>query len=328
MKQCCLSLGGLSRRSFIQTAASGLLAAKVLTRSPLLGAAADKAPWPVACRDTHLRATGRPDCWSAAKALGLQGLEVTVNENLSCPNLFHPEKQYRLEPADNLALLRADLEQNGLAISAFCMNNQFDARLDQELAWTKNLVRVAQKLDLKAIRIDVVPTRTPVDQFLSFAVRACKRLCEIVSGTAIHFGIENHGRVTNDPAFLETLFHEVNSPQLGLTLDACNFYWFGHPLPDVYRLCEQFAARTVHTHCKNICYPENRRTERRPIGWEYEKYACPLPAGDLDYARIAAALRQANYQGHLCLENECLRQFPADQHLEILKKEIYFLKSL
>jgi len=317
-----------SRREFIRTATGCLVATGILGTGQPLVAAEKKQPWVIACRDAHLSATGQPDCWAAAKILGLQGLEVSVNENLLCPNLRHPNKKYGLASPDALADLRSDFERHGLVISALCMNNQLDSRLELELAWTKNLVRAAQKLRVNAIRIDVVPGRTPADQFLPFALKACRQLCDIVAGTPIHYGIENHGRVTNDPAFLETLFHEVDSSQLGLTLDACNFYWFGHPLTAIYGLCEKFAARTVHTHCKSIRYPENQRNVRRPIGWEYEKYACPLPEGDIDYTRIAAILKKAKYRGDLCLENECLGRFPAAQHLEILKKDIAHLETL
>jgi hypothetical protein len=36
-----------------------------------------------------------------------------------------------------------------------------------------------------------------------------------------------------DPAFLQRLFDGVDSKQIGLTLDANNFYWYGWPLQRV-----------------------------------------------------------------------------------------------
>jgi sugar phosphate isomerase/epimerase len=317
-----------SRRHFLETTTRAALAAGLVGPQIASLAAADPPHWTIACRDGHLRATGQPDCWAAAKALELEGLEVTVTDALGCPGLYHPAAKYNLATADSLKQLQDDLSANHLVLTAFAMGNRFEERLEQELAWARKLVEAAQKLTVNAIRIDVVPRTLPVEKFLPFAIRACKQLCEIAAGTPVRFGIENHGHVTNDPAFLEKLFDGVGSPQLGLTLDAMNYYWFGHPLRDLYGICEKFAGRVFHTHCKNLRYPEDKKNARRPVGWEYEKYAAPLYEGDLDYKRIAAILRKADYRGDLCLENECLGHFPKEQHTQVLKKEIALLRSV
>jgi sugar phosphate isomerase/epimerase len=192
----------------------------------------------------------------------------------------------------------------------------------------KKLDGAARELRVPAIRIDVVPRKVARDQFLPFAITACTRLVEQLEGTSIRLGIENHGNTTNDPAFLEALFKGVGSKRLGLTLHACNLYWFGHPLPEVYAICERFAGRAVHTHCKNIRYPEDQRNQRRAMGWQYERYAAPVNEGDIDYRRIADLLRRAHYAGGLCLENECLRHYPQEQHAGVLAAEVAFLRSV
>jgi sugar phosphate isomerase/epimerase len=282
----------------------------------------------VACRDAHLKATGQPDSWSALKELGATGVEVVVNEDLACVGLYHPEKKYSVATAEGIGALKADLDANGLTLTAFCMNNRLDAQLEREIAWAKKLVAAAQKMDVRAIRIDVVPHVIKGEEFLPFAIKACRQLCDLVEGTPVRYGIENHGNVTNKPDFLEKLFDAVGSSHLGLTLDAMNFYWYGHPLKSLYGLYEKFAPRTFHTHCKNLRYPDDKQNAPRPIGWEYEQHAAPLYEGDIDYARVAQILRQAKYAGDLCLENECLGRFPKDQHREILKKEIALLRKL
>lgn len=317
----------LSRREFLQSSATCALAAG-LGSAGWAGAAEARRPWVAATRDTHLRATGQPDCWSALKALEASGLEVVVNDQLACPGLFHPEQKYSIATPEGIKTLQGELAARGLTVTAFCMSNRLDERLEQEVEWARRLVAATQRFGVRAIRIDVVPRQTPAAQFLPFAIKACKQFCELVEATPVHFGIENHGSITNDPTFTEKLFDGVGSPHLGLTLDAMNFYWFGHPLEEVYQICEKFAGRVFHTHCKNLRYPEEKRQVRRPVGWEYEKHAAPLYDGDLDFGRVAAILRRANYQGDLCLENECLGRFPKDQHLPILKKEMALLKTL
>lgn len=317
-----------SRRSFIRISGGALIGVGLGSQVGVEVLAARTPRLRVACRDVHLRSTGAIDCWAAARQLGLSGLEVDINDQLECPGLYHPEKKYSVADPKSVKALKADLRANKQVITAFCVHNRLDERLGQEVANAKRLADVANELNVPTLRIDVVPRAVPRDKFLSFAIDACKRLVDAVSHTQVRLGIENHGNTTNDPEFLEALFAGVNSPRLGLTLDACNFYWFGHPLDDVYKLCERFAPRVFHTHCKNINYPENQRNRTRPMGWEYAKYSCPVDRGDIDFRRIAAVLRRANYKNDLCLENECLGRFPKNEHAAILAREIEYLKSI
>jgi sugar phosphate isomerase/epimerase len=318
----------ISRREFLGTSAGLTIAAALAGTGPLQGAAKASKRWTVAIRDGHLKATGKPDCWTALKELGVGAVEVTVDEALRCAGLHHPTQPYSLASAEGIQRFKDDLGAHGATITAFCMSNRLDERLSEEITWAKKVVEAAQIFGVSAIRIDVVPRKIGAEQFMPFAIQACKQLCDLVKGTPVRFAIENHGGWTNKPEVLHDLFNGVGSAQLGLTLDPMNFYWYGHPLDEVCSLCEKVAPRTFHTHCKNLRYPEDKRNVRRQMGWEYAKYAAPVYDGDLDYRRITTSLRLANYQGDLCLENECLGRFPKEQHLDILRKELALLKSL
>jgi sugar phosphate isomerase/epimerase len=318
----------LSRRDFLQTAAGLVLTAGFSGACSTPRTVQPSKPWMVACRDAHLKATGQPDCWAALKYLGVAGVEVDVTPEMLCPALFHPEKKYSLATPAGIEALAAELAAQRVTITAFCMHNRFDERLEEEVAWMRRLVPVAQALNVQVIRIDVAPRKTPVDQFLPVAIKACKAVCEVVADRPVRLGIENHSRFTNDPAVLDQLFAAAGSPQLGLTLDALNFYWYGWPLEELYGMYERFAPRVFHTHCKSVRYPPERRNIRRPMGWEYGQYAAPIYTGDIDYKRVVAILRKAHYQGDLCLENECLKHFPAAEQPGVLRKEIELLKSL
>jgi sugar phosphate isomerase/epimerase len=290
--------------------------------------AAESKKWPVGCRDQHLKVADRPDSWSCMKALGAEATEVSVELNLACPNLFHPRRKYTVATGDGISALKEDLAASGCRITAFCMSNRFDERLEQELESARNLVKAAQQLGVDAIRIDVVPRKLRGDQFLPFAIDTGKRLCAIAEGTAVRFGVENHGEITNNPQFLEKLFDGVGSEKLGLTLDCANFYWWGLPLQDLYPTYEKFASRVVHTHCKSIHYPPDKQNIRREIGWEYAKYDCPIYEGDLDFKRIVETLCKANYRGDLCIEDESLGKYPKSDQADILRNEISMLKGL
>ena len=315
-----------SRRTFIKTTGLALWAGLLPAAGALL--AAPKQKWPVGCRDAHLKVAGLPDSWSCMKALGAEGIEVNVEPNLACAALFHPQHKYTLATPEGIQVLKDDLAASGCHITALMMSNHLDERLEQELDWTRRLVQAAQALGVNVIRIDVVPRKLAGDKFLPFAVDACKRLCAIAEGKPIRYGVENHGKVTNDPGFLEKLFDGVGSDRLGLTLDCANFYWWGHPVKDLYPIYEKFAPRVVHTHCKSIRYPTDKKDVRREMGWEYGKYNCPVYEGDLDFERIVKILRQANYTGDLCVEDESLGKYPANEQAEVLRKEIAFLKKL
>jgi sugar phosphate isomerase/epimerase len=316
----------LSRRSFIKTTGLAVAAGALPSVSPL--AATAKKQWPVGCRDLHLKLAGLPDSWSCMKALGAEGAEVNVELNLNCASLFHPQHKYTLATADGIQVLKDDLASSGCRITAFMMSNHFDERLEQELESARGLAKAAQQLGVDIIRIDVVPRKLDGDQFLPFAIDACKRLCAIAEGTPIRFGVENHGKITNNPQFLEKLFAGVGSEKLGLTLDCANFYWWGHPVNDLYPIYEKFAPRVVHTHCKSIRYPEDKKNVRRDIGWEYGKYNCPIYEGDLDFKRITQILRKAGYRGDLCVEDESLDKYPENERADIMRKEIAMLKKL
>jgi len=315
-----------NRREFLAQSSRAAVAAGAASLAPW-GAFAQEKPRRLclACRDVMLRHSGLKDCWSALDSLGAEGVEVIVGEDLSLPGLFHPERRYTAANDAGIEALRADAKTAGKRITALCMSNRFDERPDVEIDWATKTARAASALGVKAVRIDVVPHKLPRAEFLDFAVGALKRLIEATEGTGVAFGIENHGGTTNDPEFLGPLFDRVGSPRLGLTLDTGNFYWFGHPLSDVYKLCESFAPRVFHTHCKSIAYPESEREKRRPVGWEYGKYTCPVYQGDIDYRRVVKILLAAGYANDLCVEDESLSKFPEAERHGVLAKEIRYL---
>jgi len=282
----------------------------------------------LACRDPHLKLTGKPDCWSALKSLGAEGVEATIDEKLSFPVLFHPERKYSAATPAGIEQLAADMQAAGCRITALCTYNRFDERPELELEWGTKVARVAQALGVKAIRIDVVPHKTQGDGFLDLSAGLLKKLLAATESTGVGFGIENHGGTTNDPEFLQRLFDRVGSNRLGLTLDTGNFYWYGHPLSNVYEICETFASRVFHTHCKSIKYPADQREKRRPMGWEYGKYTCPIDEGDVDYRRVASILRKAGYSNDLCVEDESLSHFPEAERPAVLAREIRHLRTL
>jgi sugar phosphate isomerase/epimerase len=311
-------------------AASGGLAAGLAVAALVRPAAAADQKKPalcLGCRDGHLRDIGEKDCWSALGAIGAEGVEAGIRDDLTLPGLFHPSRRYSLASQAEIEALRADAKAAGRRITALCMSNRFDERPEFEVEWCGRAARAAAALGVAAIRIDVVPQRRAKADFLELAVRTLSKTVQATAATGVAFAIENHGSTTNDPEFLMPLLERVGSPRLGVTLDTANLYWFGHPLAKVYAIYEMLAPYVRHTHCKNIRFPEARREQRRPVGWEYERYNCPLYEGDIDFHRVVKTLRRAGYTGDLCIEDESLGKFPAAERRGILAKEIQYLKE-
>lgn len=318
----------LTRRVFLQQSSclmAGTAAATMLGRTAI--AAPSKTQLTLACGDATLGHAKEADCWAALKAIGAQGVEATISEDLSFPGLTHPTRKYSGATPEGLATLKADLQTAGCKITALMMHTRYGTQTERQIEWTVKAARIAQSLGVPAVRIDVVSHKPDQKEFLQFAIETLKKIVAASESTGVVFGVENHGRTTNNPEFLDALFAGVGSKRLGLTLDTGNFYWFGHPLAKVYELYARFAPRVYHTHCKSIKYPADQRDTQRPMGWKYGEYNCPIYQGDVDFRRVVKILRDAGYSNDMCIEDESLGKKPPAQCREILAKEIAYLKA-
>ncbi len=319
----------LTRRTFLATAGCIGGGALIAARAARCAVAEEsRAVWPVTCRDAILRPTGQKDLWSALQAVGAEGVEIQVAEDLSLPGVFHPTEKYSVATTSGIERLAADAKAAGQRITAFCTFNRFEDRPQMEIEWCTRVARAAQALGVPTVRIDVVPSTLKNTAFLKPAVAALKKVMAATEPTGVTFAIENHGHTTNDPTFLGPLFQRVGSERLGLTLDTGNFYWFGHPLSKVYELYGTFAPRVFHTHCKSIRFPADEREKQRPIGWKYAEYNCPIDEGDIDFARVVAILRKAGYHNDLCVEDESLGKLSSAAVTKTLQREVQLLKRL
>jgi sugar phosphate isomerase/epimerase len=169
---------------------------------------------------------------------------------------------------------------------------------------------------------------TPREQRQEIFARGVHRVLDGTRGSRVGLAIENHGTQGNDPDFLEGLFKAVGSKRLGLTMDVGNFYWAGYPIDEVYDILRRLAPHAMHTHIKNIRYPEDIRNTRRQPGFEYGRYVCPIPEGDLDIRKIAGFLRDAGYHNDLCIEDESLGKFDQATRRTHIREAVTFLQGM
>jgi len=283
----------------------------------------------VAIRDGMLSHTGIPDPFEALKALGLSSVEVAIDREMNV-GAFRKDAgtPHSLASLDDAMAFKELLSRQGVTVCGLLMANDFSNDDRQaEVQWLKKACEAANALGAPVVRIDLIP-RTQMDDD-SFIKRSAEIICEALSLTSeVELGIENHGNTSNREDFLEKIFEAVDSERVGLTLDSGNFYWWGHPLDDVYRIMERFSDRVKHTHIKNIKFPPETRNVQREIGWKYGEYVSPIYEGDVDHARVVSILKKAGYDRGLTIEDESLGKFTPQQFLDVLKKDADYLKSL
>ncbi len=283
-------------------------------------------------RDGTVLHAGYATILDGLKALDIRAIEADFNRNSALPSVTDPKKFYPVVTKEEIAAYKKHLEEHKVKVSAFLLANDLNADdLDAELAWMGRAIRAAHALGVKAVRIDSAmkgQQELPFDVRVRKFVTGIKRLIEMTKDAPADMGIENHGYQGNDPNFLHAVFDGVASNRLGMTLDTGNFYWRGHPLEKTMKVIEEFAPLAKHTHIKNISYPADKRNVEREMGWEYGKYVCPIPDGDIDHTKVVGFLKKAGYDRDLCIEDESLGKFAPDERKRVLDRDARYIKGL
>ena len=283
-------------------------------------------------RDGTVLHAGYPNILAGLNALGLSAIEADFNRNSALPSVTDPKKFFPVTTAAESAAYKKHLDEHKVKISAFLLANNLNADdLDAELAWMERALRAAHAMGVPAVRIDSAmkgQQELPFDVRVNKFVTGIKRLIEATKDAPVDMGIENHGYQGNDPNFLHGVFDGVGSKRLGMTLDTGNFYWRGHALEKTYKIIKEFAPLAKHTHIKNINYPEDKRNTTREMGWEYGKYVCPIPDGDVDHSIVVGYLRDSGYARDLCIEDESLGKFAGEERKKVLARDATYIKGL
>ncbi|MGC8669244.1 MAG: sugar phosphate isomerase/epimerase family protein [Chthonomonadales bacterium] len=288
----------------------------------------------VSIRDDILLAAGYPTIGDGLNALNLHAVELAVGRDFSvhAPAAGSTKERYFLNRNEDVSDLRRLCEGASIRISALLLANDFNAPdIEKELDWIIRTIHAAGDLGIEAVRIDAImhgERELPREEREALFADRVHRVLDATASAGVDLGIENHGYQGNDPQFLEDLLAAIGNPRLGLTMDTGNFYWAGHPLDEVYAILQRFAPMAKHTHIKNIAYPEAMRNVRRPLGYEYGQYVCPIPEGDIDHSRVVGYLKAAGYRRDLCIEDESLGKYSEAQRKANLRAAAEFLGSL
>jgi sugar phosphate isomerase/epimerase len=286
-------------------------------------------PLHVAIRDAMLLAARNPSVagtFDALNDLGVTAIELEYSSNESLPRVFDSSgAAYSLATDAKLREMRDRLRSDKVSVSALLLGTDFAAEDSApSIDWTLRAITAAEELGSPAVRIDVTHWAPGLSmaQIRERFLHCVSSILDQTAGSRVDLAIENHGRISNDPQLLDEVFAAQPSPRLGLTLDTGNFYWYGIPLDELYKLIEHFAPRARHTHLKSINYPPDIARQRREMGFEYGKYSSPLDEGNLDVPRIVGLLKAGGYQHGLCIENESLGKYPVDERMNIVRRDV------
>ena len=286
----------------------------------------------VAIRDAMLAEVDERRVLTNLRELGVAAIEIDVRQDLSTPFIQRGDgSAYSVTNDASTQEFKRRLSDEGVRVSALLLSTDFaSAQADAHVDWAVRAVHAAAELGAPVVRIDPLHRDKSLGEgevIVAFN-RHVYDVLKRTRGVPVDLGVENHGPFANDPHFLDHVFAAAkDDPRLGLTLDTGNFYWFGHPLSEVYHLIERYAPRTKHTHVKSINYPPELARKRRAVGLDYGKYCCALDEGNLDLKRIVAILRTSGYGRDLCVENESLGKFPPAERLGVLGRDVKALRG-
>jgi sugar phosphate isomerase/epimerase len=281
----------------------------------------------VAIRDAMLAEVDPARLFENLRELGVAAIEIDVQPDLSTRFLRTPDgRPYSVKDEAATGELKRRLSDEGVRVSALLVSTDFASRdAEAHVDWAVRTVHAAAELAAPVVRIDPLARDKSLGagEVLVAFNRHVYSVLRQTRGVAVDLGVENHGPMANDPHFLDHVFAAArDEPRLGLTLDTGNFYWFGHPLAEVYHLIERYGSRAKHTHLKNINYPPEQAERTRPIGQDYGKYCCALDEGNLDLNRVVGILRTCGYDRDLCIENESLGKHSPQEKLAVLRRDV------
>ena len=285
----------------------------------------------VGVRDGCLGGLEAESVWAAAKAVGIPVLEVVVDRDLGCPMLFEgKEKPYRVDTPENRAKLLEAVKKNGCEIIGFCAVVPLpkEGGDDGSVAWIEKVAKAAAEMKVPVVYMPLGGRELPQERFVERATAFIKKVAPIARAAKVQLAIENLGPYLNKPEVLAPLLMAASTDEVGLMFDPANMYWFGYPRDRIYELAKIFAPYVRMLHAKNVKYPADKRDVQREMGWEYDKYAEPVPAGDLDFELILGIMVHSGFKGSIVIEDDSLGKLDAAGKKKALQEDAKALREL
>lgn len=266
---------------------------------------------------------------ASAAALGLDGVEVNVGPTYrpiaGAPFPGHLDVGAIVR--DGPGAVREILDAHGMEIVALApMLNLLDANpgaREERIAYARETIDACAALGVPAMvtyggashgmwfqGLPAVGEGHPsnhltetvglfAEVFGPLAGYASERGVRIALETAPRGG--GHGNVAHSPHLWDRIFDAVPSPALGLSFDPSHLVWLH--VPDIPGVIRAYGDRIVHFDGKDTEVLPTELARQGILGAGWWRYRLP-GNGDLDWRRIAGALRDIGYDGPISIENE------------------------
>jgi len=280
---------------------------------------------------------GMSSTWEAAKAVGVKGIEIHVESDLSCSKLFvGKETPYRLDSRENAWRIRNDALKNELltpVLVAPILLEPKKVKSEGAPSWALQLIEVAPVVGAELIYFPIVTDNftqvtIPDEEFIEASVFLLNDLVSAGNRHGVEIALENLSVYWNRAEILDKVLFEFAPDELGVCLDPINFYWYGHPRGDVYKLFDQFVPRAKHFHAKNVKHNVAKREVEREPGWKYSENSVAVPDGDLDFERMIGLLVDADYDGYIGIEDDSLGKYEPEERLAVLRKDVEYVRRI
>ena len=311
---------------------AGVIGATLLLAALAPAAEPAKGKWDVGIRDGYLAGIGETSTWAAARAIGVNQIEVAPNKKLECPNLADETgTRYTIATPEGRKELMQKLAAEKMAICAFCVGHNFDQGKgdDEAIATLTSVAEAAKEMGVPMIMAPVPGGKGMSDEeFIARGKAFLGALVPIAEKTGVPFALENLQLYWNRPEVLLPVIQSLPPNKIGLAHDVTNMYWFGHPVDSLYPIVEQVAPYVRYVHAKNNQYGERKNTKRTPPGVDYGATACSVREGDVDFRRVLAAYAKAGYKGPVTIEDDSLGKHDAAGQKKVLIDDVKFLREV
>lgn len=240
-----------------------------------------------ACAAWGFREMTLPQYFAAAKALGLDLVEVNVSP--STP------KHLTYDTTDaQVGEMRQQAEDAGVTVVALAGGNNFAVPdLEAEIARVKRQIDMTAAAGAQVLRIFAgwVGASQFTDDTFARISEALQQVGEYAEGVGVKLAVENHGGVTATGAQCLRLLEPVTSPAVGLNFDPANFRHAGE---DALAALMVLADRINYSHWKDVHYVDTKP--------EY----CAVGEGVIGWQPIVERLLATGYDGYWAVEYEAV----------------------
>jgi sugar phosphate isomerase/epimerase len=224
------------------------------------------------------------------KKLGIRDFEGTSDLPWHLHPYVHKQRPW--------SELKDILEASDLRLIAIGGDSDFavsEARWPAMETMIRNEIDLAVELDVEIVRAFAshIPEPYVTEQVWERVIKKMRMMALYAEARGIRLAIENHFGITNTPVDLFRILEGVDSPAIGLNLDAANFIPCGQDPVLATRLLAPFA---YYSHIKDAVVDPHGPFN----GYDF----VALGEGIMDIPAVLAEMRAAGYEGYLSIEYE------------------------